>query len=92
MAGYQFEVYVDTTGFCHAFIGLYGPNGKSEVWGYYPENTDDAVTDPSSNNYLYDTVGVMGTVYFTLLGYVNCSPEFPKFPDFTGLGFAYTVP
>jgi len=36
--------------------------------------------------------GVMGTVYFTLLGYVNCSPEFPKFPDFTGLGFAYTVP
>lgn len=47
MPRYSYEVYVDTTGLGHAFIGLNGPNG-SETWGYYPGNDNKALPETSS--------------------------------------------
>ncbi len=43
-AGWYYRVYIDPTGFGHAFVGIYGPNGESQVSGYYPD-----VWDPSAS-------------------------------------------
>ena len=34
---YSYRVFVDSSGVGHAFIGIYGPNEQSEIWGFYPK-------------------------------------------------------
>ena len=53
MSDYSFQVFIDTTGFGHAFIGLYGPGGASQAWGYWPDVHDpQASFDPITGHAL----------------------------------------
>jgi len=61
MSDYGYKIFIDTSDiYGHAFIGIYGPNGESEVWGYYPEKEGEAIALPElSSGYIVLDNGVL---------------------------------